>query len=106
MVSRIPNFHELFIQSDQVFWVKSQFYIQLLYTAPLCFTLTISDQKIVSGSLFFQLFVGKKTFFFQKYFSIHTEKLHSIETKKIFQNFGKYFILNQNRLQTYSEISL
>ena len=30
----------------------SQFYIQLVFKAPLCITLTISDQKIVSGSLF------------------------------------------------------
>merc|ERR1712008_378376 len=29
-----------------------QFYIQLVFKAPLCITLTISDQKIVSGSLF------------------------------------------------------
>ena len=36
-------------------WI-SQFYIQLVFKAPLCITLTISDQKIVSGSLFFQLF--------------------------------------------------
>ena len=33
-----------------------QFYIQLVFKAPLCITLTISDQKIVSGSLFFQFF--------------------------------------------------
>ena len=36
--------------------LHSQFYIQLIFKAPLCITLTISDQKIVSGSLFFQLF--------------------------------------------------
>jgi hypothetical protein len=30
----------------------SQFYIQLVFKAPLCIKLTISDQKIVSGSLF------------------------------------------------------
>ena len=36
--------------------VLSQFYIQLVFKAPLCITLTISDQKIVSGSLIFQLF--------------------------------------------------
>ena len=29
-------------------------YIQLVFKAPLCITLTISDQKIVSGSLFFK----------------------------------------------------
>ena len=39
---------------------KPQFYIQLVFKAPLCITLMISDQKIVSGSLFFQLFEGKK----------------------------------------------
>ena len=53
-----------------VLWTTNpQFYIQLLYTAPLCFTLTISDQKIVSGSLFFLLFstfCGQKNFFFIK----------------------------------------
>ena len=37
----------------------SQFYIQLVFEAPLCITLMISDQKIVSGSLFFQLFQKK-----------------------------------------------
>ena len=31
---------------------RAQFYIQLVFKAPLCITLTISDQKIVSGSLF------------------------------------------------------
>ena len=31
---------------------QSQFYIQLVFKAPLCITLTISDQKIVSGSLY------------------------------------------------------
>ena len=31
---------------------RSQFYIQWVFKAPLCITLTISDQKIVSGSLF------------------------------------------------------
>ena len=29
-----------------------QFYIQMVFKAPLCITRTISDQKIVSGSLF------------------------------------------------------
>ena len=29
-----------------------QFYLQLVFKAPLCITLRISDQKIVSGSLF------------------------------------------------------
>ena len=29
-----------------------QFYVQLVFKAPLCITLTISYQKIVSGSLF------------------------------------------------------
>ena len=38
------------------FHENSQFYIQLVFKAPLCITLTIYDQKIVSGSLFFQLF--------------------------------------------------
>ena len=35
--------------------LNPQFYIQLVYKAPLFITLTISNQKIVSGSLFFQL---------------------------------------------------
>ena len=34
-----------------------KFYIQLVFKAPLCITLTISDQKIVSGSLFFDFLV-------------------------------------------------
>ena len=41
-------------------YLATQFHIQLVFKAPLCITLTISDQKIVSGSLFFQLFEGKK----------------------------------------------
>ena len=41
-------------------WFMPQFYIKLVFKAPLCITLTISDQKIVSGSLFFQLFQKKK----------------------------------------------
>jgi hypothetical protein len=44
------------IQMDLTEWCHAQFYIQLVFKAPLCITLTISDQKIVSGSLFFQLF--------------------------------------------------
>ena len=36
--------------------IEAQFYIQLVFKAPLFITLTISDQKIVSGSLFFQIF--------------------------------------------------
>ena len=44
-------------------WLYSQFYIQLVFKAPLCITLTISDQKIVSGSLF----LSKKKLF-QKFF--------------------------------------
>ena len=40
-------------------WGASQFYIQLIFKAPLCITLTISDQKIVSGSLFFQFLRAK-----------------------------------------------
>ena len=39
----------------------TQFYIQLVFKAPLFITLTISDQKIVSGSLFFQLFQKKNS---------------------------------------------
>ena len=39
-----------FVESFQEF--KHQFYIQLVFKAPLCITLTISDQKIMSGSLF------------------------------------------------------
>ena len=38
----------------------SQFYIQLVFKAPLSITLTISDQKIVSGSLSFQHFEREK----------------------------------------------
>ena len=37
----------------------AKFYIQLVFKAPLFITLMISDQKIVSGSLFFQLFQKK-----------------------------------------------
>ena len=33
-------------------YVITQLYIQLVFKAPPCITLTISDQKIVSGSLF------------------------------------------------------
>merc|ERR1712008_251710 len=46
--------------------IKAQCYIQLVFKAPLCITLTISDQKIVSGSLF-------------------------LTKKKIFQNFFFFF---------------
>ena len=48
---------------------EPQFYIKLVFKAPLCITLTISDQKIVSGSLFFtekensSQFKKKMTFF-------------------------------------------
>ena len=52
----MPNFEQVFHEA----LVRPQFYIQLVFKAPLCTTLTISDQKIVSGSLFFQLFVVKK----------------------------------------------
>ena len=82
---------EIFEKSSVSVSLHPQFYIQLLYTAPLCFTLTISDQKIVSGSLFFQLFsiFYIKMWFFkafissnflmrsQKCFSNRIEKLHN-----------------------------
>jgi hypothetical protein len=43
---------------------------------------------------FFQFLWAKKKFeFFKKYFSIRTEKLHSIKAKKILKCFGKYLIL-------------
>ena len=45
-------------------YIGTQFYIQLVFKAPLSITLTISDQKIESGSLFFQLF---QTFSKKKY---------------------------------------
>ena len=47
---------------------KSQFYIQLVFKAPLFITPTISDQKIVSGSLFFQIF---STFSLKKNYKSH-----------------------------------
>ena len=40
----------------------TQFYIQLIFKAPFCITLTISDQKIMSGSLVFQYFESKKKY--------------------------------------------
>ena len=47
---------------------STQFCIQLAFKAPLCITLTISDQKIMSGSLFLspkKLFpIKKKKYFF------------------------------------------
>ena len=49
--------------------VKPQFYIQLVFKAPLCITLPISYQQIVSGSLFFTLKKIpnlKKKYFFSK----------------------------------------
>ena len=50
----------------------------------------------VSMQLFgvvFSTFCGlKKLKEFNKYFSIRTEKLHSIKAKKIFKTIGKYFI--------------
>ena len=55
---------ETFLRSRRLlfmFWFWAQFYIQLVFKAPLCITLTISDQKIVSGSLF------KNHNFFSKY---------------------------------------
>ena len=51
-----------------------QFYIQLVFKAPLCITLTISDQKIVSGSLFLtkknSSQFEKKNFFFSSNFLV------------------------------------
>ena len=50
---------------------QSQFYIQLVFKAPLCITLTISDQKIVSGSLFLTQKIFPQFFFqiFKKFLS-------------------------------------
>ena len=45
--------------------ILSQFYRQLVFKAPLIITLRISDQKIVSDSLFFQLFVDKNFFLYK-----------------------------------------
>ena len=58
------------------------------------------------GGFFIFLWAKKSLEFKKKYFSIRTEKLHSIKTKKILKIFGKDFILDWNRLQTYFEISL
>ena len=44
----------------------SQFYIQLVFKAPLYITLKISDQKIVSSSLFLK--VKKITFFLSNFY--------------------------------------
>ena len=58
-----------------LFSFVTQFYIQLVFKAPLCITLTISDQKIVSGSLFLteknssQIFWKKNHFFLKQLFS-------------------------------------
>ena len=41
-----------FMTNEQISTFLPQFYIQLVFKAPLCITLKISDQKIVSGSLF------------------------------------------------------
>ena len=58
-------------------YANPQFYIQLVFKAPLCITLTISDQKIVSGSLFLtekkilpNFFKRKVHFFFQSSFLV------------------------------------
>ena len=59
----------IFLSPTTIFMWESQFYIQLVFKAPLCITLTISDQKIVSGSLFltekkiFTIFFFKFTFY-------------------------------------------
>ena len=57
-------------------------------------------------SFFFSSFHGQKHFFiFLKCCSVHTKKWHSKKVRKSFKNFGKYFILDKNRPNTYSEIS-
>ena len=46
-------FHQIFhLMKLRLKKTIAQFYIQLVFKAPLCITLTISDQKTVSGSLF------------------------------------------------------
>ena len=40
--------------------LQPRFYIQLIFKAPLCITLTKTDQKIVSGGLFFQFLRAEK----------------------------------------------
>ena len=50
--------------------------------------------------------MDKKSFFISlKCCSVHTKKWHSIKVRKSLKNFGKYFILDKNRPNTYSEIS-
>ena len=56
MITHDLNHDWIFYCTQNQLCVQPQFYIQLIFKAPLCITLTISDQKIVSGSLFFQLF--------------------------------------------------
>ena len=61
-----------------------QFYIQLVFKAPLCITITISDQKIVSGSLF--LTQKKFSQFFFKFFKFFIKQFFSADvilSKKI-----------------------
>ena len=52
-------------------------------------------EKKLPTAISMQLFVSKKKIIkiIKNYFSIRTEKLHSIKTKKILKNFGRYFIL-------------
>ena len=70
----------LFLRSSCSKPFPAQFYIQLIFKVPLCITLTISDQKTVSGSLFlteknfFPIFKKKKKItFFKQLFSADTK---------------------------------
>ena len=88
-------------QTDLCCW--PQFYIQLVFKAPLCITLTISDQKIVSGSLFltqkiiFPIFFKIYFIFLLSNFSVRT-----IQCKKKLTN---YFFANENMKKTPQKVA-
>ena len=69
----------------------SQFYIQLVFKAPLCITLTISNQKIVRGSLFFQLFEREKKKYIKAFLCNFT-----MRTLKYFQKKFNFFLANKS----------
>ena len=65
-----------YIDIPYVAWY-AQFYVQLVFKAPLCIMLTISDHKIVSGSLFL---TPKNVF--QFFFNFFIKQLLSADAMK------------------------
>ena len=79
----------------------------MVFKAPLCITLTISDQKIVSGSLIFQLFQKKKNYKTQWKMIIHFHyPKNEVFSPAVFNILKEPFIVQKETLHQQKALDL